>query len=476
MKCPKCGTEIREGYLYCDECGEEIHIVPDFEPEIEYSIHKTLSGIVEEVLEEVPAEGAQDDGSTVGRRKRLIIWGASLAVFLVCVAALVLAVLGRYRHNSVSYQIAKAATCMNEGNTQEAIVHYERAVELKQDNVSYRFMLADLYLQADMGEEYINALTAVIELGYAVEREEETAYKKMISYYKDREDYVSINALLMGMDNETIRTAYQSYMAAVPEFSYKEGTYAEVIPLKLTASTQGTIYYTMDGSIPDESSEVYTTPVFLETGSYEITAIFVNQYGIKSEAVAKTYVIDVQKPAAPEVETYSGEYAAPTMIRVTYPTEGTVYYTTDGTIPTDQAAPYTGPIPMPLGKSIFKFVTYNEEGVAGECTTRQFELELKTEFTTDIAVNGLIEKMVEAGKLTDASGTIAGELSGRYLYAFQYAAAIEAQGDFYVIAEIYEDTAGVQNRTGTVYAVNIYTQEYYKLSKDALDAYVLEAI
>ena len=54
MKCPKCGAEIRDGYLYCEKCGEDIHIVPDFDPEIESSMHETLSGIVEEVREQVP--------------------------------------------------------------------------------------------------------------------------------------------------------------------------------------------------------------------------------------------------------------------------------------------------------------------------------------------------------------------------------------------------------------------------------------
>lgn len=43
MKCPHCGNELKEGYLICEKCGEEIRIVPDFEPEIENSITETLS-------------------------------------------------------------------------------------------------------------------------------------------------------------------------------------------------------------------------------------------------------------------------------------------------------------------------------------------------------------------------------------------------------------------------------------------------
>ena len=34
----------------------------------------------------------------------------------------------------------------------------------------------------------------------------------------------------------------------------------------------------------------------------------------------------------------------------------------------------------------------------------------------------------------------------------------------------------MQNRTGTNYAVNVYTQEYFTLSRDALGGYVLEAL
>ena len=35
MKCPNCGAEMKEGTLYCEHCGEDIHIVPELEPEKE---------------------------------------------------------------------------------------------------------------------------------------------------------------------------------------------------------------------------------------------------------------------------------------------------------------------------------------------------------------------------------------------------------------------------------------------------------
>ena len=51
MICPECGREIPEGHLYCDFCGQEVQIVPDFEPEVENSITESLSGVAETLTE-----------------------------------------------------------------------------------------------------------------------------------------------------------------------------------------------------------------------------------------------------------------------------------------------------------------------------------------------------------------------------------------------------------------------------------------
>ena len=50
MKCPNCGKELTEGFLYCEVCGGEVRIVPDFEPELESQIHETLTGVAEEII------------------------------------------------------------------------------------------------------------------------------------------------------------------------------------------------------------------------------------------------------------------------------------------------------------------------------------------------------------------------------------------------------------------------------------------
>ena len=46
MDCPKCGKKIAEGHMYCEECGHEINLVPEFEAEIEESMAESIRAIV----------------------------------------------------------------------------------------------------------------------------------------------------------------------------------------------------------------------------------------------------------------------------------------------------------------------------------------------------------------------------------------------------------------------------------------------
>ena len=52
MKCQKCGAQMVSGHLYCDTCGAEYQIVPDFDPEIENSIAQSMADISETLEEE----------------------------------------------------------------------------------------------------------------------------------------------------------------------------------------------------------------------------------------------------------------------------------------------------------------------------------------------------------------------------------------------------------------------------------------
>jgi hypothetical protein len=67
----------------------------------------------------------------------------------------------------------------------------------------------------------------------------------------------------------------------VPTYSVEGGWFSDVIEVELSA-TEGDIYYTLDGSIPDENSAKYTGPIIIDNRTDEPN-IYSNIGGISSE-------------------------------------------------------------------------------------------------------------------------------------------------------------------------------------------------
>lgn len=468
MNCPNCGSTIKEGSLYCEHCGEDIHIVPDFEPELEFNIEQTISGIVQEINQEEPERhGEKEEYADLEinqrKQKKQKTGRTVLILVLFFLALAVSGGIGVYHYYSLAYQVEKAVQCVGKTQYDRAIGHYHRAMELDGSDLELKFALAEVYFLKNNKIEYEYLLREIIKEPDATTEQLERAYGKLIAIYRAREDYQTINDLLLGSKNSSIITTYQNYIAMEPEFSIQEGYYNVIQPLKLTAFGSGKIYFTMDGSEPSENSTQYTAPIILDDGDYEIKAYFVNDNGITSPCVTKEYHIEIEEIPAPEISAVSGEYKFPICIEILSDDEE-VYYTTDGTTPTYSSTPYTGPIPMPLGKSTFKFVKI-ERGRVGNVAERTYHLVMNTDFTPQQAVDKVTAYAVSVGKIFDEAGYY-DETNARYLYQYQYVININQIDDFYVVSEIFQDAEGIQTKTGNHFAVNAYTGELLKLQRD----------
>ena len=241
-----------------------------------------------------------------------------------------------------------------------------------------------------------------------------------------------------------------------PEFGYSTGNYEKVISLKITANTTGTIYYTTDGSEPQEHSLVYTAPIQLEPGEHRIKAVFVNDYGIRSETVENYYLIDVAIPEKPEVTPSSGDYQLPTLIEVITAEEGNIYYTADGSEPDENSLLYTEPIDMPLGRTNYRFAVISEEGVMSEVVYRSYDLELQTQVTVKAAIDRVKKALMDQHILKDMQGN-SFEIEGRYVYEYETLVEIPNLGYYYKLSESIVDSAGKQTQTGRLYAVEVYS-------------------
>lgn len=483
---------MAEGKLYCEHCGEDIHIVPDFEPELERSMELSMNGILED-MDQDSGEGPHSGGDyeefwegfeeedygdespeeqeTAQEHRRRHRKGRYLMTFLLVTAFLVLltavmAVWAAYNYHSEEYLSDRAAQYAAAGKYDKAIACYNRALELDSDNVQLKFQLAEVYLMKNNKVEYEYLMRDIIKSRNATIEELDSAYSRLIAIYRARGDYQTINDLLLSSENETLLSTYQGYIAREPEFSVNEGYYTSIQPLKLTVIGTGKIYYTMDGTDPSEDSPQYTAPIILDNGDYVIKAFFVNDKGVSSNVVSKEYHIENDEILPPEVNALSGRYAFPINIEVV-DEEDNIYYTMDGSDPTYLSLAYSGPIHMPLGKSTFKFARV-VDGVTGQITERNYELVMDTDFTPAQAVDSVVEYVVSTGKIIDGSGRF-DESESRYQYMYQYVTNINEQGFFYVVAEVLRGADGNSVRTGNNYAVNAFTRERFKLQQDMYD-------
>jgi len=522
---------MAEGKLYCEKCGEDIHIVPDFEPELERNLEQTIHTILEELGEEgdSSADGAQmdpadgrrtgsADGTSAGGRRTGSADGTSAGgrrtggadgtsaggrrtgsadgtsadgrqadtadgsrprgrhgrrrsrtkVLPVLGFLLVLAAGGTawlaYGYHSEEYQVGRAAQYVAAQKYDRAISCYNRALELDSGNVELLFSLAEVYYLKNNKIEYEYLLREIVKSGNATAEQLEGAYDKLIAIYRAREDYQTINTLLLASGNEKLLSTYQAYIAKEPEFSIKEGYYTNIQPLKLTAAGTGKIYYTMDGSEPTEDSAQYTAPIILENGDYVVKAFFVNDKGIDSGVVSKEYHIKNDEIPAPGISAFSGKYSFPVNIEVTSDDDEDIYYTTDGSTPTYFSNVYTGPIPMPLGRSTYKFARI-VDGVTGTVAERSYQLVMNTDYTPEQAVDSIVAYFMRSGRFYDEDGHY-DDSGSSYCFEYQYVTNINSVDDFYVIAEIFRGTDGSLTRTGSNFAVNAYTGELFRLQQD----------
>lgn len=479
MKCPKCGKELKEGQLYCEECGGEIQIVPDFEPEIESEITETLSGLAEDFVEKKAIEVEEDTNLNQPnifsafyiRMRRSKYFSIIVTVFVVFFVGIsIFAGINTYQYNSYNYQVSRALNFGDSGEYVAAISYMERALAISSDDKGAELLLADYYYKSGQADDAIYMLKEYI----ATQKDQTEGYRKLISIYEEKQDYAAINELLLGCEDKEILEQFSVYAAFPPEFGMEAGTYDENVPLKLFASTTGAIYYTLDGTIPTKESDEYTAPIFMDSGVNEVKAIFINSYGLISEVATREFTIQVVIPYPPEVDLYDGTYNTPEKIVVDVPEGSEVYYTTDGSDPTKESSLYKGPINLPLGESYYKFVTYGEEGVAGEITERRYNLQL-TNINVDVqyAINLTVLFLKEAGYLMDLEGHAA-NLNGNYLYTCSTAIKIDNQV-FYLVVESYIDENKTQTKTGNQFAVSAMNGLVYKAELNALRNYVIRA-
>jgi len=155
---------------------------------------------------------------------------------------------------------------------------------------------------------------------------------------------------------------------ATPAMAPTAGSYLESQTITITTSTGGaSIYYTTDGSTPDATDTLYTTPISVFSGT--LKAIGIKSGSTDSDIASEAYTVQA---AAPVLTPASGEYSSTQTIEITSTTaSASIYYTVDGSDPDSGDILYTAPVLIFVGtlKAITIKAGFDDSDVTTETYT-----------------------------------------------------------------------------------------------------------
>lgn len=474
MKCKKCGSEIKEGHMYCEVCGEEIRIVPDFDASVDDGFKVNLADIIDDIpgvrtladtkelsIEDISEtkeiikkdNSIQNEESKTGSKNKIDLKFVGILV-LLCVVSIVAIVAVSYNINqyySYDIQYEKAFEQFSNGEYDDSVKTLKHVIKLNDTEVLPKLLLCDNYYELGKYDEAL----AVLETLLTKYQGDMNIYERLVKNYTMKGDNLSISELVESAQDESVKYMYGDYVKPTLSISPDAGIYGEPQLVILSSDTDGAIYYTIDGSEPDENSLVYKGPIEVNAGDeYDIRAICISEYGIKSEVLKSNYLVEIAEIEKPVVNTLGGQYTTPTDIKVEVPESLKCYYTVDNSDPTEESLLYEGPIAMYIGTHVFRFACFDDKGNRSEVETVEYTLDIVNFVDMGTAVNNL--KL-----LLEANGKLADNVTLKCEQAEVIDGSIYYLVNEYVSKE-YEDldtleSGMIDTKTGTIYAVEVLT-------------------
>ena len=319
MKCSYCGSELKQNTLYCENCGKEVRMVPDYnmyddeylnrvlvnqdeasEDEERIAVDQSENAKREERLKKIRQQKELERKKKQQQRKILTIVGsvvAVLAVFLIIFFVLKMTSDNK-NSKSYAYQLEQGKIAQRKNNLDDAIMYYKKAASLDKEDKVVRLLLADLYMEQ---KEYNDVIVVCSEI-LALDKNDYQAYDYLLKAYEEKNEIEEIQKLSKDAPNdENILNLFNKYLVTAPLSNYESGSYEEFISIELSSANDTTIYYTLNGDDPKGSTaKEYVDPIELnETGKYKIKAITKNYKGIYSDVVTFSYEIDLAAPVTP---------------------------------------------------------------------------------------------------------------------------------------------------------------------------------
>ena len=316
MKCPNCGRELKTGQLYCEYCGQEIQIVPDYDPLDELLIGSNElmdagTGKMDSEESAIAAgrpETPQQRRISAVREKREkgrflfpLKWCLLLGGLLVCFGAFVFSYSLITRENSYSWQLRHGKALVEKEAYEEAVPYLKRADELQAEMegaaLEPLLYLAQAYAHTGADELAADCMEDAIDREASARGDND----QLLQLYLDYMEILNLTGQTERIEEVIEDCAYPEireqllpYRVEKPSCDVPEGTYGYYLRLELSAE-YGSIYYTLDGTTPTAESTRYEKPIELQDeGETLLSAIAINKKGMASEPLVLAYRLEFQ--------------------------------------------------------------------------------------------------------------------------------------------------------------------------------------
>ncbi len=339
------------------------------------------------------------------------------------------------------YEIAKEY--YDDNKKSEAITEAKKAVQVAYSSAEVlkaRKLLHDIYEHFEVyDDEYVQNMLKIVEL-----EPSNTKYNEaLLDYYYNNKMFTEFNNYFATLEGKGNTDSYSKYLPEKPVASLEGGHYDTFLTIELSGAEGTTIYYTLDGSDPkgNKNAFQYVEAIALGSeGTTKILAYVIDVNGIMSETFEVEYIIEDVEVSGPVVTPSSGVYNQYQNITVTAPEGYTVYYTftTDETTPdapTSASTQYTEPIEMPYGRSDFKFVCIDANGIASNVTSVTYSLSLERTVKIADAQTLVKDKCIKEKEL-DADAKDKDELQYEFMYKDML---VINNAEYYIIEVSVED-------------------------------------
>lgn len=471
MFCANCGREIDADAVYCPGCGEEIQLVPEYVDldDILMDSEEEESAVKRSRDEEPKKKVSPKKKQEIKRKNRvLIIQIVGLGLFIVVAVTFLIVFMSAQNKNTDSYQVKKAEAAMKEKDYKEALEYYKKAREVNPKNLDVVKGIAECYYELGDLESAALYYREIAE----AETGNTEVFQRLLEIYAKLGDQDAIQELYKVAKTQNIRDLFASYLRKEPQFSIEEGTYNEIMELTISLAEEGTIYYTTDGSRATQESTVFADPIPLKEGKTVIHAIAVTSSGQVSDEIIKTYEIVLETPKAPGISPESGKYSTATRIELTIPEGATAYYTTDGSVPTEESKTCKNSFAMPIGNNIISVLYIDKNGKTSEVVKRNYNLTLSFSVSTDDAETAIMEAMLQKGEIDNMDGYKAGD-NGVFEFHVLAVDTIYNE-DYYIIERTKKLFSGESSFIG-YYAYKLSDGKLYKATLDETGSYKLSA-